>query len=106
MSVALATFFSSSAPEVAAATTALGASVASVAPGDNVSIRLVGSTSCRVTFDVGVNGGNREEEEDDMMDVDWKFGDSEDMDVDWWGDMEVAILPSPQCHINLVLRRR
>ncbi|KAG2211532.1 hypothetical protein INT45_002607 [Circinella minor] len=79
------------------ATTALGASVASVAPGDNVSIRLVGSTSCRVTFDISVNGGNREEreeekdeeekevqDEDDPMKVDWEFGDSEDMDADCW----------------------
>ncbi|KAG2217147.1 hypothetical protein INT45_004602 [Circinella minor] len=73
MSVGLATSSSSSAPEVATATTALGASVASVAPGDNVSIRLVGSTSYRVTFDVGINGGNREEreevqDEDGLMD--------------------------------------
>ncbi|KAG2215658.1 hypothetical protein INT45_008406 [Circinella minor] len=71
---------------------------------DDVSVSSVGGYSAGVSSDVGVDGVGREEEEeekgegDDPMEVDWRFGDREYMDVDWWeGDMEVDI-PPPMAH--------
>ena len=62
----------------------------------------VGGSSYRVRSDFGVDGVGREEEGEDMMEIGWKFGDGEYLNVDWLvGYMEVDISPMPHhCDSN------